>query len=150
MEDGTSVSPGHTEGTEVRAACAIRDLLDRLGDKWSLLVVELLGNGTQRFTELRRAIDGISQRMLTLTLRRLERDGLVRRTVHPVVPPRVDYELTPLGESLLDAVAPLVAWTRGHREEISRARSAFDRQDPAAVHEPNPRVGHRFTSRQLS
>ena len=138
MEDGTSLSPGHSEGTEGSAgagrvgqtqACAIRDLLDRLGDKWSLLVVELLGGGTQRFTELRREIDGISQRMLTLTLRRLERDGLVRRTVHPVVPPRVDYDLTPLGESLLDAVAPLVTWTRGHRDEIARARAAFDEDD---------------------
>jgi DNA-binding HxlR family transcriptional regulator len=136
MEDGTSLSPGHTEGTEVAGpgatrveatqACAIRDLLDRLGDKWSLLVVELLGEGTQRFSELRREIDGISQRMLTLTLRRLERDGLVRRTVHPVVPPRVDYDLTPLGGTLLDAVAPLVAWTRDHRAEIAAARTGFD------------------------
>ena len=136
MEDGTRVSPGHIEGTggppsgsrrvEQTQACAIRDLLDRLGDKWSLLVVELLGGGTQRFTELRREIDGISQRMLTLTLRRLERDGLVHRTVHPVVPPRVDYELTPLGESLLDAVSPLVTWTRDHRDEIAAARDGFD------------------------
>ena len=143
MEDGTSLSPGHIEGTEGSAAgfgrvgqtqaCAIRDLLDRLGDKWSLLVVELLGGGTQRFTELRRQIDGISQRMLTLTLRRLERDGLVRRTVHPVVPPRVDYDLTPLGESLLDAVAPLVTWTRGHGDEVARARAAFDQDDPTAA-----------------
>ena len=133
MEDGTFLSPGHTEGTdpgpsrvEATQACAIRDLLDRLGDKWSLLVVELLGEGTQRFTELRREIDGISQRMLTLTLRRLERDGLVRRTVHPVVPPRVDYDLTPLGRTLLDAVAPLVTWTRNHRDEIAAARAGFD------------------------
>lgn len=132
MEDGTLLSPGHIEGTdpprrvETTQACAIRDLLDRLGDKWSLLVVELLGEGTRRFTELRREIDGISQRMLTLTLRRLERDGLVRRTVHPVVPPRVDYDLTPLGETLLDAVAPLVAWTRDHRAEIIAARDGYD------------------------
>ena len=132
MEDGTLLSPGHLAGTdpprrvEDTQACAIRDLLDRLGDKWSLLVVELLGEGTQRFTELRREIDGISQRMLTLTLRRLERDGLVHRTVHPVVPPRVDYGLTPLGETLLDAVAPLVTWTREHRYEIAAARAGFD------------------------
>lgn len=132
MEDGTLLSPGHIEGTdtprrvETTQACAIRDLLDRLGDKWSLLVVELLGEGTRRFTELRREIDGISQRMLTLTLRRLERDGLVRRTVHPVVPPRVDYDLTPLGETLLEAVAPLVAWTRDHRAEIIAARDGYD------------------------
>lgn len=132
MEDGTSRSPRHTGRTstptkvEQTGACEIRDLLDRLADKWSLLVVELLGQGPQRFTQLRRDIDGISQRMLTLTLRRLERDGLVRRTVHPVVPPRVDYELTPLGTTLLDAVAPLVAWTRQHRHEIAEARAFYD------------------------
>jgi DNA-binding HxlR family transcriptional regulator len=136
MEDGTSTTPGHTEGTDLTChpaasvaltdACRLRDLLDRIGDKWSLLVVELLGEGTRRFTELKREIDGISQRMLTLTLRRLERDGLVTRTVHPVVPPRVDYELTPLGRSLLDAIAPLVTWTRSHREEIAAARADYD------------------------
>ena len=95
MEDGTSATPRHTERTNVLPAvsetqtCELRDLLDRLADKWSLLVVEMLGHGSRRFTELRRQIDGISQRMLTLTLRHLERDGLVIRTVHPVVPPRV-------------------------------------------------------------
>ena len=106
--------------------CEIRDLLDRLADKWSLLVVELLGDGTRRFSELRREIEGISQRMLTLTLRRLERDGLVRRTVHAVVPPQVDYDLTPLGATLLDAVAPLVGWTREHRDEIATSRAQYD------------------------
>jgi len=134
VEDGTLGSPRHTKGTAARPAtrveetqtCEIRDLLDRLGDKWSLLVVELLGEGTRRFSELRREIDGISQRMLTVTLRRLERDGLITRTVHAVVPPQVDYALTPLGRSLLDAVEPLVAWTRDHRDEIARARTAFD------------------------
>jgi DNA-binding HxlR family transcriptional regulator len=132
MEDGTSEEPGHTGGTgpttrvEDTQACEVRDLLDRLGDKWSLLVVELLGGGTRRFSELRREIDGISQRMLTLTLRQLERDGLVTRTVHPVVPPRVDYELTALGASLLDAVAPLVAWARCHRDQIASARAEYD------------------------
>lgn len=137
MEDGTSPSPGHTQGTvaavpvEQTQTCEIRDLLDRLADKWSLLVVERLGAGTQRFTALRRQIDGISQRMLTLTLRRLERDGLVRRHVHPVVPPRVDYSLTPLGASLLDAVAPLVAWTRAHRDEIAASRAAYDEASDA-------------------
>jgi DNA-binding HxlR family transcriptional regulator len=132
MEDGTSAEPGHIGGTGPSTgvtdtqACEIRDLLDRLGDKWSLLVVEVLGGGTRRFSELRREIDGISQRMLTLTLRQLERDGLVTRTVHPVVPPRVDYELTALGASLLDAVAPLVTWTRGHRDQIATARADYD------------------------
>jgi DNA-binding HxlR family transcriptional regulator len=139
MEDGTSWSPRHTRGTkqpstrvEQTQACEIRDLLDRLGDKWSLLVVELLGDGTQRFSKLRRDIDEISQRMLTLTLRRLERDGLVRRTVHAAVPPRVDYDLTPLGETLLDAIAPLVAWAREHRNVIAVARAEYDGQVTAA------------------
>lgn len=136
MEEGTSLLPGHTAGTsgrsrpptpaELTQTCEIRDLLDRLADKWSMLVVELLGQDTQRFTGLRRQIDGISQRMLTLTLRRLERDGLVRRTVHPVVPPRVDYDLTPLGATLLDAIEPLVAWTREHRDTIAAARIDYD------------------------
>src|SRR5918995_260489 len=118
MEDGTSRTPGHTQGTvrsptrvEQTQSCEIRDLLDRLADKWSLLVVELLGEGTRRFSELRREIDDISQRMLTLTLRHLERDGLVERTVYPVVPPRVEYRLTPLGATLLDTIQTLVTWT---------------------------------------
>jgi DNA-binding HxlR family transcriptional regulator len=135
MEDGTSMSPGHTAVTDYpptkvdeTQACELRDLLDRLADKWSLLVVELLGEGTHRFTQLRREIHGISQRMLTLTLRRLERDGLVHRTVHPVVPPRVDYQLTPLGAALLNAVGPLVAWTRENRGAIAAARAAYDEQ----------------------
>lgn len=114
--------------TDVRdtASCEIRELLDRFADKWSLLVVELLGESGRRFGELHRAIEGISQRMLTLTLRNLERDGLVLRTVHPVVPPRVDYALTPLGRSLLTITEPLVSWTREHRDEIADARIAYD------------------------
>ncbi|RNL82537.1 winged helix-turn-helix transcriptional regulator [Halostreptopolyspora alba] len=130
MEDGTSLSGTHID---VRAtnSCEIRDLLDRLADKWSLLVIELLGSGTRRFSELNRDIEEISQRMLTLTLRNLERDGLVSRTVHPVVPPRVDYALTALGESLLAAVHPLVSWTREHRDEIAAARERYDtRREP--------------------
>jgi len=125
--------------TDVRdtASCEIRDLLDRLADKWSLLVVELLGAGQLRFGELHHAIDGISQRMLTLTLRHLERDGLVLRTVHPVVPPRVDYELTPLGRSLLTIIEPLVSWTREHRDEIAGARTSYDSR---AATEPSKQV----------
>ncbi|HZB42749.1 MAG TPA: helix-turn-helix domain-containing protein [Ilumatobacter sp.] len=136
MEDGTSKSPRHTPdtgGVRSTATCEIRDLLDRLADKWSLLVVELLGRGTLRFTQLKREVDGISQRMLTLTLRNLERDGLVARTVHPVVPPRVDYELTDLGAGLLGAVAPLVSWTRAHRDEISVARRDYDERVTASL-----------------
>ena len=134
MEDGTSKRPRHTRGTdtlprpEETTTCELRDLLDRLGDKWSLLVVELLGHSVLRFSELKRQIDGISQRMLTLTLRHLERDGLITRTVHPIVPPRVDYELTALGRSLLIAVQPLVSWTREHRSTVSGARADYDKR----------------------
>jgi DNA-binding HxlR family transcriptional regulator len=111
---------------EQTQACELRDLLDRLADKWSLLVVELLGGSTLRFSDLRREIDGISQRMLTLTLRQLERDGLVSRTVYPLVPPRVEYALTPMGATLLETIQPLVAWARAHRNEVAAARSAYD------------------------
>ncbi|NUS44053.1 MAG: helix-turn-helix transcriptional regulator [Mycobacteriaceae bacterium] len=125
MKEGTSLSVTHI-GVSETASCEIRELLDRLADKWSLLVVELLGTGKRRFGELHREIDEISQRMLTLTLRHLERDGLLMRTVHPVVPPRVDYELTPLGHSLLATIEPLVAWTRAHRDEVAAARTEYD------------------------
>ncbi len=124
MEDGTSQSPGNVCDTS--ASCEARDLLDRIADKWSLLVIELLEHRTRRFTELHREIDGVSKRMLTVTLRQLERDGLVLRTVYPVVPPRVDYELTPLGETVLETIQSLVAWTRQHRDEIAAARTAYD------------------------
>jgi DNA-binding HxlR family transcriptional regulator len=109
------------------AMCRARQMLDRIGDKWSLAVIHQLGTGgTKRFTELRRGIDGISQRMLTATVRTLERDGLVRRTVYPVVPPRVDYTLTPLGETLLGTVCQLLSWTVEHADEIDRARAEYD------------------------
>lgn len=106
--------------------CRAREILDRVGDKWSLTVVYTIGDGVRRFTELRRGIDGISQRMLTVTLRGLERDGLVRRTVHPVVPPRVDYELTTLGHTLWSTVCTLVNWSLEHVEEIDAARAEYD------------------------
>lgn len=114
-------------------ACEVRHILDRVGDKWSLLVITLLGQGPRRFTELRREIGIISQRMLTLTLRQLERDGLVTRTVFPVVPPRVDYALTPLGFTLRDTIQALVDWTLAHREEIVAARTAYDERAAANV-----------------
>jgi DNA-binding HxlR family transcriptional regulator len=128
MKDGTSKSPRHTRDTEADAdpACELRNILDRIADKWSLLVIYVLADGTRRFSELRREIDGISQRMLTLTLRQLEREGLVTRTVFPVVPPRVDYELTPLGSTLLDTIQSLVAWAGEHGHEIAAARAAYD------------------------
>lgn len=106
--------------------CLVRGVLDRVGDKWSVNVIHLLGSGTLRFSDLRRSIDGISQRMLTVTLRGLERDGLVTRTVYPVVPPRVDYALTPLGKTLLATVCDLVRWAESHTADIDAARARYD------------------------
>ncbi|AVT31125.1 MULTISPECIES: helix-turn-helix domain-containing protein [unclassified Plantactinospora] len=135
MEEGTSKSPGYCTGTEGdytarqwdgREDCEVRQILDRIADKWSLLVIALLDRQSLRFTELRREIDGISQRMLTVTLRQLERDGLVQRTVHPVVPPRVDYALTPLGVTLHHTIQSLVHWTESHLDEIAAARTRYD------------------------
>jgi DNA-binding HxlR family transcriptional regulator len=106
--------------------CLIRDVLTRIGDKWSLSVVYQLGQGTQRFRELHRSIGGISERMLTVTLRALERDGLVTRTVFPVVPPKVEYRLTDTGVSLLATICPLFTWCDDHVEDITKARAAYD------------------------
>jgi DNA-binding HxlR family transcriptional regulator len=108
--------------------CSARAVLDRVGDKWSLYVIHLLGSRSRRFSELRRLIDGISQRMLTVTLRGLERDGLVVRTVYPTVPPRVDYALTPMGHTLLATVCSLIDWADEHVSEIDAARAAYDRR----------------------
>jgi DNA-binding HxlR family transcriptional regulator len=102
-------------------------VLDRIADKWSLAVVHQLSTTpVMRFTELQRGIDGISQRMLTSTVRVLERDGLVERTVHPVVPPRVDYRLTPLGRTLMGTVCTLMTWAVEHADDIDEARAAYD------------------------
>ncbi|MBB6565924.1 winged helix-turn-helix transcriptional regulator [Kribbella sandramycini] len=109
-----------------REDCDVRQILDRIADKWSLLVIALLDDRSMRFTELKKTIDGISQRMLTVTLRQLERDGLVSRTVHPVVPPRVDYALTPLGVGLHATIQSLVTWTESHQAEIAGARARYD------------------------
>ncbi len=118
------MKPSHTH---LPADCrAVGDVLARVGDKWSVLVVTRLGEGPLRFNELRRSIGGISQRMLTLTLRGLERDGLVTRTVFPTIPPRVDYALTPLGRDLLTPVAALGAWAIRNQPKIARAREQFD------------------------
>ena len=105
---------------------AVSEVLSRVGDKWTVMVVGLLSDGPMRFNELRRTIGGISQRMLTLTLRGLERDGLVTRTVFPTVPPRVDYELTKLGRSLLEPVSGIGLWARQNRAAIQEARLRFD------------------------
>src|SRR5882762_7352709 len=112
MKDGTSKSPRHTRDTGPDdPECQVRTILDRIADKWSLLVICILADGVRRFSELRREIDGISQRMLTLTLRQLEREGLVDRKVFPVVPPRVDYKLPPLGSTAVDTIQAVDAGT---------------------------------------
>ncbi len=111
----------------VTHACRpVTDILSRVGDKWSVMIVMLLGPGPKRFNEIRRAINGISQRMLTLTLRGLERDGLVTRTVTPSIPPRVDYELTELGQSLRCPIDALGEWAFANRDRIDAARARFD------------------------
>jgi DNA-binding HxlR family transcriptional regulator len=114
------------EERAVSAGCRPREVLDIVGDKWSLLVVRNLRHGPRRFTELKRAIDGISQRMLTVTLRSLERDGILTRTVKNVMPPHVSYELTPMGVSLREATAPLLEWSLTHLALIDAARAAYD------------------------
>lgn len=126
MQDGTSMSAGDMA---VTGTCPVRDVLDRIGDKWSVLVITLLGDGPLRFMELKRAIELVSQRMLTRTLRALERDGLVTRTVFPTVPPRVDYELTELGRSLHTTLAELARWSHAHRDDVEAARAEYDARD---------------------
>jgi len=106
--------------------CPSRQVLDRIGDTWSVLIVGALADGPRRYTSLARQIEGVSPKMLTQTLRGLERDGLLTRTVHPVVPPRVDYELTKLGRSLLDLVGALESWAETHMDEVFAARSTYD------------------------
>jgi DNA-binding HxlR family transcriptional regulator len=114
-------------------ACRVRSVLGRIGDKWAIYVVDRLSQGPLRFGELHRGIDGITARMLTVTLRGLERDGVLTRTVHAVVPPRVDYELTSLGETLLDTISQLVAWADVHIAEIEAAQADYDaRSCPSA------------------
>lgn len=111
---------------ESERGLVVRDMFDRIGDKWSLLVVGMLDAGPQRFTALRDLVPGISQRMLTRTLRHLERDGLVSRTVHSEVPPRVEYALTPLGRELLPPVTALAQWAIANQPRIQSHRDAYD------------------------
>lgn len=106
----------------------VDEMLGRIADKWTLMVIEELGNGEMRFTRLRERVTGVSQKMLTKTLRQLERDGLVIRTVHPVIPPHVEYKLTPLGESLGEAVCGIWLWAEKHASDVAKARQKFDRR----------------------
>lgn len=143
MTDPTT-TPG--EGPPARtafcdpAAARAREVLDLVADKWSLLVVAVLGPGPLRFTEVKRSIADISQRMLTVTLRGLERDGLLTRTVHTVMPPKVIYELTPRGRTLLEATRPLIDWSLKNLADIDVSREAFDRrtEDSTRIGEPGP------------
>ena len=106
--------------------CPSRQVLDRIGDTWSVLIVGALARGPRRYSALAARIQGISPKMLTQTLRGLERDGMISRTVFPVVPPRVDYALTDLGSSLLELVSALETWAEGHIGDVARARAAYD------------------------
>jgi DNA-binding HxlR family transcriptional regulator len=122
---------------EVTSACsAVHHILARVGDKWTVLVVNYLGNRSMRFNELKRAINGISQKMLTSTLRGLERDGFVTRTVYPTIPPRVDYELTDLGRDLLVPVRGLGDWAIKNEQRVSEARARFDTAHGSAEIKP--------------
>lgn len=125
--------------------CTARDVLDRVGDKWTVHVVALLAAGTMRFSDLRRSVEGISSRMLTVTLRGLERDGLIAREVYPVVPPRVEYTLTPLGESLLDLVQGLLDWSAEHTEVILAERQKYDAAQAAQAPHAGPDLVRRLS-----
>lgn len=105
--------------------CGSRRVLDVIADKWTMITIYTLGRETKRFGQLQREIGGISQRMLTQTLRDLERDGIVKRTVYPVVPPKVDYTLTPLGETLIEALTVVCHWAEGHLSEVEAARTCY-------------------------
>ncbi|MCK9899573.1 helix-turn-helix transcriptional regulator [Frankia sp. Cpl3] len=133
-------------------ACPVREVLDRVAGKWSVLVIVAAAHGPVRFTELERSIEGISRRMLTLTLRNLERDGLLTRTVFPTVPPRVDYALTPMAQELHRSLLSLTDWAERHRTAIAAARSAYDagRPPPAGdgIAVPPSREPVRGTARQ--
>jgi DNA-binding HxlR family transcriptional regulator len=142
MEERTSESAGYVCDTDIdgdpyqwdaRNDCEVRQILDRIAGKWSLLTIALLDGGPLRFTKLQRRIDGISQRMLAVTLRQLERDGLVTRTVYPVVPPRVDYALTALGATVLETIQALVNWTEAHQDEVAAARATYDARAAAEL-----------------
>lgn len=117
--------PPVEKDTDHAAQCPVRDVLDRIGDRWSLLVLATLSNGTMRFTVLKRAVGDISQRMLAQTLRTLEQDGLVSRKIYPSIPPKVEYTLTALGESLLEKLTPLYQWAEDNHEAVKAARASY-------------------------
>lgn len=118
-----------------QAACPTRLMLNRIADKWTVLVLGLLETETKRFSTLQRQIGGISQKMLTQTLRGLERDGLIARTVYPEVPPRVEYAITPLGKTLVGLLAALRVWSETHIEEVQEAQNRYDKAEQHALSE---------------
>lgn len=125
----TSQAPPRLAGDPYRAGCATRRILDLIGDRWTVLIIGVLGDGDARFSELRRRVEGISHKMLTQTLRGLERDGLVRRTVYPEVPVRVEYALTDGGRTLLEPLSALQKWAIEHLGDVSASQDAYDRVD---------------------
>lgn len=134
------MSPRHIHDPNSGDCRAIAGVLSRIGDKWTVLLVGMLADGPMRFNEMKRGVNGISQRMLTLSLRGLERDGLVTRTVFPTVPPRVEYALTELGHTLTGALSAIHHWATANGQAIDAARLEFDaRQDPAAAAAPPAR-----------
>ena len=137
MQEGAFLIPGYTDTTMGRPMCdnydptkcqTVSEMLARLGDKWTVLVIMMLGDGPRRFSDLKRSVVGISQRMLTLTLRALERDGIVERTVHPTVPPKVEYALTDLGRSFGEPIRALGGWVFTHHDRTQTARVEFDQR----------------------
>ncbi len=126
-------APAPPAEVDPAVAALVRQIIERVADKWTMLVLEVLEEqGVVRFTRLGEQVGGISQKMLTKTVRQMERDGLVKRTVHPVIPPRVDYQLTPLGRSLSAAFCGVWVWAERHHGEIERARQAFRKRAVAA------------------
>ena len=137
-QERTKLTPGHSDEPGQPIAGLYGDckvtgaVLARIGDKWTVFVIACLASRTMRFNELKRRIGGVSQRMLTLTLRGLERDGLVMRTVYPTVPPRVDYDLTPLGRTLVEPLRGISAWAQANLPKVSAAREAYDKSEALA------------------
>jgi DNA-binding HxlR family transcriptional regulator len=132
-----------TDTSQSANCAAMSDVLNRIGDKWSAMVVGVIArNGTLRFNELKRLISGISQRMLTLTLRNLERDGLVQRVIYPEVPPRVEYSLTELGRTLQDPIAALWDWSANHHQAIIEARTVYDARQAQSEDDRRPRIAY--------
>ncbi|MER7458632.1 helix-turn-helix domain-containing protein [Micromonospora sp. NPDC126480] len=130
--DGGLFTPGQAK------ACTVREVLDRVGGKWSIGILVAASRGPVRFTELERCVEGISRRMLTLTLRNLERDGLLRRTVYPTVPPKVEYTATPIALELYESLVALTEWAERHRAEIAAARAAYDRSHGRVANATEP------------